>query len=217
MNIEPNNIYNMDCIDGLKELEDETIDLVLTDPPYGIGENNDKNLSRGGVCEPTDYGDYNWDKERIGKKYFDEIFRVSKNQIIFGGNYYIDYLNPTNCMIVWDKNNGNNDFSDCELAWTSFDSAVRKYKYTWNGMIRKNNEKRYHPTQKPLGLFKKIIRDYTKEKDLICDPFLGSGTTAVGAIKTNRKYIGFEIDEKYYNTAKKRLKNVPEKLDKWFG
>lgn len=136
------------------------------------------------------------------------MFRVSRNQIIFGGNYFVKYLDNSSCWIVWNKNNGNNDFADCELAWTSFKSAVRKYDWTWNGMLQqnmKNKDIRIHPTQKPLGLFEKILLDYSKENDLILDCFSGSGTTAVACYNTHRNFICIEKDKDYYEKSIERL------------
>lgn len=135
------------------------------------------------------------------------MLRVSKNQIIFGGNYYANWLPASSCWLVWDKNNSG-DFADCELAWTSFKSAVRKFKWTWNGMIQenmKNKEYRYHPTQKPLKLMEWIVFNYTKPADLILDPFMGSGTTIVAARNLQRKYIGIESNLEYIKIAKIRL------------
>ena len=125
--LEVNKIYNADCMDILKELPDKCIDLVLTDPPYGIGEAAGKNKSRSNKAIAKDYGNKDWDKSIPEKEIFNEILRVSKHQIIFGGNYFVEYLHNSPCWLVWDKNNGANDFADCELAWTNFKSAVRKY------------------------------------------------------------------------------------------
>lgn len=206
---EPNiTIYNGDCLEVMKELPDKSIDLVLTDPPYGINENNGKNMSRVKKAIPTNFGFYDWDKEKINPIYFTEIKRLSKNQVIFGGNYYCAVLGNTNCFIVWDKLNGNNDFADCELAWTSFDSAVRKFNYRWSGMLQgnmKNKEVRVHPTQKPLPLITWILTNYSNEGDTILDPFLGSGTTARACKDLGRKCIGMEISKKYCDIAIKRL------------
>lgn len=196
-----------DCLDLMQKMKDNSVDLVLTDPPYGIGESNEKNAGRGFFARPTDYGHYEWDKERVGKEYFDEMFRISRNQIIFGGNYYLDYLPPTSCFIVWDKENGKNDFADCELAWTSFKSAVRLFKFRWAGMLQgnmKNKEKRVHPTQKPIALFSWILEKYSKPGDLICDPFFGSGTTLKACQLTGRNGIGFEISKEYEPIIRKR-------------
>lgn len=212
-----------DCLELMQEYPDNHFDLVLTDPPYGIGEAAGKNITRGvktafggkrgKFVKSTDYGISNWDNHRIGIEHFNEMFRISKNQIIFGGNYYTDYLPPSACWIVWDKDNGANDFADCELAWTSFPSAVRMIKYRWNGMLQEDmahKEKRTHPTQKPTPLFTWILEKYSKEGDLICDPFLGSGTTLEACRKTNRNCIGFEISdewEKHY--ANRAMTHTP--------
>lgn len=196
----------------------DKIDLVLTDPPYGIKQMTYKrNKSRGSLAKSKDYKDnLEWDNKIPDKIVFDYLRLISKNQIIFGGNYFIEYLQNSSCWLVWDKNNGKNDFSDCELAWTNFNTAVRKYKYTWNGMIQenmKNKEKRVHPTQKPLMLFNKILKDYSKKHDLILDSYSGSGTTAVNCEKINRRWIVIEEKEKYCNMSVPRIKmgcSMPE-------
>ena len=203
-----NKIINADCMDILKQLPDKCIDLVPTDPPYGIGEAAGKNKSRGNLAVAKDYGNKDWDCKIPDKEVFDEIFRVSKNQIIFGGNYFVEYLTNSSCWLVWDKNNGTNDFADCELAWTSFKSAVRKYLWTWNGMLQqdmKNKDIRIHPTQKPLKLFEMILRDYSNENDLILDCFSGSGTTAVACHNLKRRFICIEKDYDYWKASVERL------------
>lgn len=205
-----NKIICADCMDILKQLPDKCVDLVLTDPPYGIGEANGKNASRGNLAIAKDYGKKDWDNKIPAKEIFDEIFRVSKNQIIFGGNYFIEYLHNSNCWLVWDKLNGKNDFADCELAWTSFNSAVRKYEFLWNGMLQqnmKNKEQRIHPTQKPVDLFGQILRDYSNENDLILDCFSGSGTTAIACHRLNRRFICIEKDKEYWEASCKRLED----------
>lgn len=206
-----------DCLELMKELEDNSVDLVLTDPPYGI--NICSTGSVGGVCltKTTDYGIQTWDKTIPEKEVFDEMFRISKNQIIFGGNYFLDYLPSTPCMIVWNKDNSGN-FADCELAWTSFNSAVRMFKFRWNGMLQedmKNKEERVHPTQKPIALFKWILENYSNEGDVILDPFLGSGTTLRACRETNRNGIGFEKEEKYEPIIRKRIMADIPSLDRW--
>jgi site-specific DNA-methyltransferase (adenine-specific) len=208
-----NKILLGDCLDIMREMPDKCVDLVLTDPPYGIGESNERNATRGKVCRPTDYGHYTWDSKRIPSEYFDEIRRISQNQIIFGGNYYGSILGDTSCYIVWDKDNGENDFADCELAWTSFKTAVRKFKYRWNGMLQENmrdKEKRIHPTQKPVALFEWILRLYSKPGDIILDPFLGSGTTVAACINLERQYIGIEINPDYVLASQQRIKKATE-------
>lgn len=136
--------------------------------------------------------------------------RVSKNQIIFGGNYFAENLSNSSCWIVWDKDNAESFFADCELAWTSFPTAIRKFKWKWMGMLQENmgnaKEFRHHPTQKPLALMEFCLQNYSKENDLILDCFLGSGTTAVACKKLNRRFIGIEISSDYCKIAEDRLK-----------
>jgi len=200
-------LYNGDCLKIMLKLP--IVDLILTDPPYGIGESGFKNHSRGLLAKSTKYKELNWDKKIPEKKIFELMFKISKNQIIFGGNYFIEYLKNSSCWLVWDKNNGENDFADCELAWTNFKTAVRKYKFTWNGMLQedmKNKEKRFHPTQKPAKLFEKIINDYSKPGITVLDPFAGSGTTGLACINQGRKFILIEKEQYYCDIIVKRLK-----------
>ena len=204
-----NHIYQGDCREVMKTFPDKSIDLVLTDPPYGINENAFRVANRGKLAKTKDYGEFHWDKKRIEKVYFDEMFRISKNQIIFGGNYYIDYLYPTKCFLVWDKDNFTNDFADCELAWTSFKTAARIFKWRWSGMLQENmsnKELREHPTQKPLALFDWIVRNYSEPYDLILDPFMGSGVTLEACKLLHRNYIGIEINPDYCKIAEERLR-----------
>ena len=210
-----NKIINDDCLNVLKQLPDKCVDLVLTDPPYGIGYDK----QAGSVAETKygrakaqkrNYGETNWDNKIPEKEVFDEIVRVSKNQIIFGGNYFANILSNSKCWLVWDKHI-NGDFADCELAWTSFDKPVKKYDFLWNGMLQQNmkeKEIRIHPTQKPVGLFMKILQDYSKENDLVLDCFSGSGTTAVACHKLKRRFICIERDREYFEASVKRLEDA---------
>ena len=203
--IELNKIYNEDCLQTMAKMDDESVDLVLTDPPYGIGETNERNMSREKCSIPTNYGHYDWDSDKIPMNYFYEIQRISKNQIIFGGNYYD--LGPTSCYVVWDKDNTGN-FADAELAWTSFKSAVRIFKFRWNGMLQenmKNKEKRYHPTQKPVELIRQILDKYSSPIETIYDPFVGSGSILLAAQKLGHDWIGSEISQEYVDLANKRI------------
>jgi len=214
-----NKIINADCMDILRELPDKCVDLVLTDPPYGINIAKTGKVWGEKLCKVTDYGAKKWDKSIPNKQIFDEIKRVSKNQIIFGGNYFIEYLTNSPCWIVWDKLNTGN-FADCELAWTSFSSSVRKYEYLWNGMLQQNmkeKEKRIHPTQKPVDLFGQILRDYSKENDLILDCFSGSGTTAIACHRLNRRFICIEKDKEYWEASVKRLEDERKQLSLFGG
>jgi site-specific DNA-methyltransferase (adenine-specific) len=202
-----NRIYQLDCLEGLKRLPTNSVELIITDPPYGIKVAKNGFVGGNNLCESTDYGKQGWDCKIPSKEVFNEMLRVSKNQVIFGGNYFVEYLKNSPCWIVWDKDNTGN-FADCELAWTSFSSSVRKFKFRWNGMIQedmKYKEKRFHPTQKPVALFRWIIKQYSKVNSLILDPFLGSGTTAIACKQLNRRFLGFEIDPKYVGIANKRL------------
>lgn len=151
-----------------------------------------------------------WDDKRIDRKYFDLMFEVSKNQIIFGANYYTDYLPPTKSWLVWDKRCSEkmqNYFCDCEFMWCS-QGVARIFRYLYNGMLEgnmKNKQQRFHPTQKPLQIMYQLINYYTKENDLIFDPFMGSFTTAVACHKLNRNFLGAEIDKDYYKLGSERL------------
>jgi len=196
-----------DCLEVMPELE--PVDLCLTDPPYGIGESNEKNASRGKCAKPTDYGHYNWDSKKVSDRHITNTIKKAKHSIIFGGNYYINCLSNSSCWLVWDKDN-TGDFADCELAWTNFDSAVRKFKYRWNGMLQecggKDKEKRYHPTQKPVGLFVQILLKYSKAGQVILDSFAGSGTTALACERIgNREWILIEREKNYCQIAKQRI------------
>ena len=202
-----NRIIRGDCLEFMKKLPDKSIDLILTDPPYGINIAKSGNVGGGKLAPVKDYGARDWDNEIPSQDIFREMFRVSKNQIIFGGNYFVEHLYNSSCWIVWDKNNTGN-FADCELAWTSFKTAVRKFEYTWNGFIQgdmKNKEERIHPTQKPLPLFEWILNNYSEEGQTIYDPFGGSGTTAVACHRLNRNFMVTELDEEYYNLSVERL------------
>lgn len=200
---------NCDCMQGMKEFPDKYFDLAIVDPPYGIGENGDKNHTRGKLAKAKNYKAFSGnDIEPPSKEYFDELFRVSKNQIIWGANHFISKMPfDSSCWVVWDKDNTGN-FADCELAWTSFDSAVRKFKYRWNGMLQenmKNKEIRMHPTQKPIALYEWLLSKYAKPNDIILDTHVGSASSLIACYNTNHKFVGFELDEYYYKVSKRRL------------
>jgi len=162
--------YNCDCYEYMRTLPDKFFDLVIADPPYGIAadarQQNRANKRHGNAAAASrDYGTAaSWDLQAPAKEVFDEIFRVSRHQVIFGANHFISRMPyDASCWLVWDKDNGNNGYADCELAWTSFPSAVRKYRYTWHGMIQedmKHKEQRIHPTQKPVALYRWLIETY---------------------------------------------------------
>jgi len=196
-------LYLSDCMDILPTLDQ--VDAVITDPPYGINENSKKVASRGKLAAPKDYGDFDWDKAPPPDALIELMRTKGENQAFFGGNYFT--LPPTSCWLVWDKLNGDNDFADCELAWTNWPKAVRRLQWRWNGMIRQGNEERYHPTQKPLEVMKWVI-ELCPKADTILDPFMGSGTTGVAAIQLGRKFIGIEREPKYFDIACQRIEQA---------
>jgi DNA modification methylase len=197
-----------DCLEIMRTLPRGSVDAAITDPPYGIGECRANVMSRGKLAKPIDYGEFTWDSQPATAEQISEIMQVSRNQVIFGGNYFS--LPPSSSWIVWDKLNGTNDFADCELAWTSYGRAVRKFAYMWNGMIKQKPEQRYHPTQKPLELMEWVILNYSQPGDTILDPFMGSGTTGVACVQTGRNFIGIEIDEGYFKIAEKRIHDAQQ-------
>lgn len=200
----------------MRLMPDKSVDLCLTDPPYGIGESLNDNKSRGKLTAASDYVKKDWDNKPPDKEVFDEIIRVSKNQIIFGANHFIDNMPyPSPSWIVWDKVNYGNDFADCELAWTSHKSSVRMFRFQWNGMLQgdmKNKETRIHPTQKPRQLFMKILEKYSQKGMLIFDPFSGSGTTALACHDLGLDFICVEKDPDYHTASVARLKEHQKQL-----
>jgi site-specific DNA-methyltransferase (adenine-specific) len=198
----------------MKQFPDNHFDLAVVDPPYGIKADRsfvrktpaiDPRNGRPVITKPKKIG--TWDDKRPEPEYFIELQRVSKNQIIWGGNYFADLLPPKSCWIVWDKVNGGSDQADCELAWTSFNTAVRQIEYMWciaqgesltNGRKAQGNnklwEKKYHPTQKPIKLYEWIFHNYAKPNDTILDTHVGSGSSRSAAHKAGLDFTGFEID-----------------------
>lgn len=204
-------VYNIDCMEYMKNIPDKFFNLAIVDPQYGIGEDGKSNHSRGKLAKAKQYTPKHWDNEPMSPQYFKELFRVSKNQIIWGANHFITRINKDSpCWIVWDKDNGASDFADCELAFTSFPNAVRKFKYRWNGMLQgnmKNKEIRIHPTQKPVDLYAYLLKTFAKEGDKIFDSHLGSGSSRIAAYKLGFDFYGCEIDKEYFASANERFKN----------
>jgi site-specific DNA-methyltransferase (adenine-specific) len=208
-------VCNMDCIEGMKQYPDKHFDLAVVDVPYGIGEDGGSNHSRNQLAQATKYTPKRWDNEAPDKRYFDELMRVSKNQIVWGANHFISRLPfDSSCWLVWDKDNSG-DFADCELAWTSFRTAVRKFKWRWNGMLQQNMKKkeiRIHPTQKPVDLYAWIFHNYAKEGDIILDTHLGSQSSRIAANKAGLDFVGFEIDKEYFEQGNERYNNFISQL-----
>ena len=199
-------IYHGDCRDILPSLP--KVDLVLTDPPYGIKENAHRVASRGKLAKTRDYGNFDWDLEVIDWPTMEQIIKHGDRAIIFGGNYYP--MPPSRCWLVWDKDNGSNDFADCELAWTNLPQSVRRKIYRWNGMLQepgRPHEDRAHPAQKPLQVITWCISLADKHgiNDLILDPFMGSGTILRAAKDLGRRAIGIDEKEQYCEIAAKRM------------
>ncbi len=194
----------------MKGLEDNAFDLAIVDPPYGIGENGSTNKSRGKLAVAKDYKAFaGGDIEPPNLDYFQELQRVSTNQIIWGANHFCGIFGgSSSCWVVWDKLTGASDFADCELAYTSFRTAVRKFVFQWSGMLQgdmKNKEHRIHPTQKPVKLYEWLLANYAKEGDKILDTHLGSGSSAIAAHYGGFDFVGCELDEDYYNAAQERF------------
>lgn len=226
MKIERNACYNIDCKDGMELMLQQGLktDWCITDPPYGIGVGsmaytNGVSMVGNALAKRRDYSTTGlWDSVRISKDYFDLMQGLSENQIIFGGNYYTDYLPPTKSWLVWNKRSyaqtDRNDFADCELAWCS-KGVARIINYMYNGMLQddmKNKDYRFYPTQKPTQLWTKILSLYTKEGDLILDPFAGSQSLRIACHKMKRDYIGFELDKEYYDKGYKWYNEVTAQM-----
>jgi len=203
-------LINDDCMNILPDYADDYFDLAIVDPPYGIKEDGKSNHSRSILAETTKFTPKDWDKNSPDKSYFDELLRVSKNQIIFGANHFISKIPyDSSCWVVWDKENGASDFADCELAWTSFKTAVRKYKFMWAGMLQgnmKEKQVRIHPTQKPKQLYSWLLETYAKPTDKILDTHLGSGSSAIACHYFGiKEFVGIEIDKEYFDMASERI------------
>jgi site-specific DNA-methyltransferase (adenine-specific) len=205
--------YNLDCLEAMRGMPDNAFSLAIVDVQYGIGASN---YSRGGsqygasLAQCAKYEIKDWDKECPPPEYFERLFRVSKNQIIWGANHFIERINRnSSAWIVWDKENGNNGYADCELAWTSFDCAVRKVKIRWHGMLQENmanKEVRIHPTQKPVALYKWLLKNYAQPGDTILDTHLGSGSSRIAAYDLGFDFTGYELDKDYFEAQEKRFK-----------
>jgi len=214
------NIYNRDCLEAMKEMPDNAFDLAIVDPPYGISMDGGK-IGIDGIGKAKTYTQKDWDKSAPSIEYFNHLKRVSKNQIIWGANHFIQLIPEANssCWIVWDKVKVGDFFADCELAYTSFETAVRLFKFQWHGMLQgnmKDKEERFHPTQKPVALYKWLLDKYAKEEDKILDTHLGSGSIAIACYEYGFNLTGFELDTDYFNAAKQRVENHIQSHPKLF-
>lgn len=196
---------NCDCMQGMSEFPDKYFDLAIVDPPYGININN--NIGRRKGDKQSEYPKAYWDNEIPTDEYFKELFRVSKKQVIWGGNYFS--LPPTKCFLIWRKPQISEDvsFSMCEYAWTNLDGTSKE----WIGMS--NEKDRIHATQKPVALYEWILNRYAKDGDIILDTHVGSASSLIACHNTNHKYVGFELDKHYYELSKKRLEQETAQMN----
>ena len=216
----PSLVFNEDCVTGLKRFSDKHFDLAICDPPYGI----DDKLYRSSYGKNSNgalalYSKNRWDIAP-NKEYFEELIRVSKHQIIWGGNYFTNLLSPNRCWICWNKDNPATNFSSIELAWTSFDLLPNYFYYAWGGLSdgikgRNKKEKSIHPTQKPIQLYEWILKEYAKEGNLILDTHIGSGSSRIACQKNGFNFTGFEIDAEMYNKQNKRYDDFVSQLRLW--
>jgi len=201
--LELNKIYNMDCMDGMKKFPDNYFEIAIVDPPYGIGKNWNKDTASKFYKHKSTYKNENIPDE----KYFIELFRVSKNQIIWGANYYWQYLKPTTNIIWWDKmiDPLKHLRSAGELAWTNITKLpANQFTFSWNGCATSEPRYGFHPHEKPISLYAWLLRNYATAGDKMLDTHLGSASSVIACIELGFDYIGFEIDKGYFENAKKR-------------
>lgn len=220
-------VHNMDCMEYMRTLPDKAFQLAIADPPYGLGADNPAKKpnivkQRNGSLLAVPHHEYShkdWDARTPDKKFFDELRRVSKNQIIWGANYF----GLTGGMVVWDKLNGDNDQYDCEIAYQSFDQRTSIVYYIWAGMMqgayagrnigkaliqkgnKQLNEKRIHPTQKPVLLYAWLLDNFARKGDRIFDPMMGSQSSRIAAYKMGFDYVGCELDAEYFSQGCERF------------
>lgn len=217
------NLYLGDCMEAMRKMKDNQYDLAIVDPPYGLGFDGEiasmtispnmgsERKKRWNGRKVNQYTKKDWDKEVPTKEYWDELFRVSKNQIVWGGNHF--ELPQSRGWIFWDKKMDKGfSLADGELAWTSFDKGVKKFEYLWAGFKKKKPVKRIHPTQKPVALYKWLLKNYANEGDKILDTHLGSGSIAIACHDLKFDLDAWEIDEEYYEAALKRYNNHKNQL-----
>ena len=199
-----------DCLQALKSYGDNYFDVAIVDPPYGIGFSSKKqsNFGKGGINHEYK----GWDEEIPKAEYWEQLFRVSKNQIVWGANYMTEFLKPSRCWISWYKMQefSTNEF---ELAWTSFDGTCKQFNLSRVQAYAGSNK--IHPTEKPIKLYKWLLENYTSEGDLILDTHLGSGSIAIACHQMKRKLIGYEIDADYYQKACKRFEEQTRQTALW--
>lgn len=192
-------VYNMNAMDYMRSLPDKHFDLCIADPDFGLNEK----ISKGGTWAAKYKGFDGALGGKPTKEMFDEMMRVSKNQIIWGGNYFIDMIYPTRCFLIWDKKARLRTLADCEMAWTSFDKNAKIFTH-----VRNTGEKRVHICQKPIALYEWILDNYANVGDKIFDPFLGSGSSRIAAYRKGFDFYGCELNKTYFEDAEKRFKRA---------
>lgn len=196
---------NADCMEILPKIPDKYFDLAIVDPPYGLGTSV---VNSGGRFKRYENKNGNWDLEIPPKEYFEQLFRVSKNQIIWGGNYFIEHLKSTRCYLIWDKKQPENiSFASSEMAWTSFPTVAKTYYFS-----PMSQKYRFHPTQKPVALYTWILNNYAKKGDKILDTHVGSASSLIACEKLGFEYFGIEKDKEYFEKAKARLEEFKNQV-----
>jgi site-specific DNA-methyltransferase (adenine-specific) len=198
-------VYLMDCVEAMKQMPDDAFCLSVVDPPYGI---NAGKMTMGSGKHKFSK-DKDWDSAIPSAEYFTELFRVSENQIVWGGNYFTEYLPPTPHWLVWDKKNPNLSFAEGELAWVRKGKNLRIFQH-YSAMVEEGGK--IHPTQKPVRLYDWILQNYAKQNDFILDTHLGSGSSRIAAYKSGFNFVGFEIDSDYFNAQEKRFNDFKSQL-----
>lgn len=210
--------YNRDCLEAMRQMKDNEFDLAVVDPIYGEVTGGGYTTSKWdgkehhiGKCAANEIAYHRaiWDMPKTPPEYFAELFRVSKNQIIWGANFFVESLPSSSGWIVWDKQRpAGVSFSDCELAFTSFNVGLRIFRYMWNGMLQQNmkqKEQKIHPTQKPVALYSWIYKNYAKPGYKILDTHLGSGSSRIAAYDAGLDFVGYEIDKEYFDLQEERF------------
>lgn len=209
------NFHNVDCMGFMANVPDKFYKLAIVDPPYGIDKDGHRENNRSKLAKSKKYHKALWDQSMPTCEYFRELERISYNQIIWGGNHLAHLIcRKSPCWLVWDKDNTGN-FADCELAYTSFDTAVRKFKWTWNGMLQqnmKNKQERIHPTEKPIELYRWLLQNYAKPGDNILDTHGGSMSIAIACDMEGYDLDICEIDREYFDAGIKRFQEYKRQL-----
>jgi len=200
-------VYNMDCVLGMREYPDKFFDLAICDPPYGIGFDGQKlSICKNPKHNRKEHIRKNWDTDIPSIEYFTELFRVSKNQIIWGGNYFVEHLNKgSKGWVIWSKGQEGLTMSDAEIAYSSFDRPTRLFKIN---RFELHKDGTIHPTQKPIKLYEWLLKNYAQKGDKILDTHLGSGSSRIAAQKLGFDFYGFEIDKDYFEASEKRFKEA---------